>query len=130
MRIFRIDATFPGDEVRLAGEIFEDVAGSLTRFVRSTDSVELVTGRLAAAGWEFDVYEEEVGELAGDQLARLLTCPWPVLATSRLCELAAAPLAAARERLDEILTTQRGLPQLTTAQLKPSPNPTKEATTQ
>jgi len=111
MRIYRIDATFAGDEVLYAGEIVEEVAGSLTRFTRSPESLELITGRLSAAGWEFDVYEEEIGELPLGQLERLITCPWPVLATSRLCELAAAPIAAARERLDEILLN-KGLPEL------------------
>jgi len=55
------------------------------------------------------VYEEEIGDLSLDQRERLLHCPWPNLATSRLCELAAAPLAAARDRLDEILHS-KGLP--------------------
>lgn len=125
MRIWRIDATFAGDEVLCAGEIVEDVAGMLTRFVRSEASLEMLTDRLAAAGWEFDVYEEEIGDLPLDQLERLITCPWPVLATSRLCALAAAPIAAARERLDEILHA-KGLPQLKAMPPKPPSPVSKE----
>ena len=124
MRIWRIDATCPGDDVPCGGEIVEDVVGMLTFFAPTLGSCELVRHRLADAGWEFDCYQEEVGALPADVRRRIFECPWPVLPTWKLLVLAESPKAAARDRLNEILTTQRGLPRLA-----PSPPQPKEVTT-
>lgn len=103
MRIYRIDATYPGDEVLYQGEYVEDLAGMQTRFAREASDCDAIQRSLADAGWEFDVYEEEIGDVEAGQLKRLLAHPWPVLGTAHLLDLAASPKTAARERLDEIL---------------------------
>jgi len=120
MKIYRIDATFPGDEVERDGAIVEDVVGMLSYFCDSSALADVRSRLLVDAGWEFDSYREEIGELTPQIQTRLIESPWPVLPTAMILELCANPLASARERLDEILHS-RGLPQLKAAQLKAAP---------
>ena len=107
MRIHRIDATYPGDDVPFAGDWAEDVAGAITFFAVTQGFCKMLKQRLADAGWEFDCYEEEIGDLEQFQRERLTNLPWPILATSRILELAADPLVAAKHRLEEIRNHQR-----------------------
>lgn len=122
MKIYRIDATFPGDEVERDGAIVEDVVGMLTVFAQTAQYCETRRRGLDDAGWEFDVYREEIGEVPPEILQRLVLSPWPVLPTALILELCASPLPIAREQLDALLTA-RGLPQWKTA-----PPPVQELT--
>jgi hypothetical protein len=113
MRIWRIDATFPGDEVQRDGTIVEDVVGMLTVFAQTEPFCEIRRRELDDAGWEYDVYAEEIGEPELGVMGRLLLCPWPVLPTSLILTLCASPVPIAREQLDALLVA-RGLPRLKT----------------
>lgn len=103
MKVWRIDATYAGEAVHRHSELVEPVEGMLTLFAVSDHYREQLVRRLADAGWEYDVYQEEVGELSEAQRELLVVCPWPVFPTAQLCALAGSPKAAARERLAEIL---------------------------
>lgn len=97
MQLWRIDATFDGDDDELAGQI--------TLFVIA-GSAEHELAWLRDAGWDADGYVEEAELPHGDR-EELLGHVWPTLPTERLLELARAPKTDARRQLTQILERRK-----------------------